>query len=121
MAYQYKFGVRADHHNHREAGWITMTGSAISAWGWRASARHPAGERKGARAVDEFAEGGDEGALMVSVGDRVSLAVAHGAHAPGTIVAMSCDGQRVTVRLDANANVVYDVGVSALEALATAG
>lgn len=59
-------------------------------------------------------------ASAVSVGDHVSLAAADGAQASGTVVSVHSDGLRVTVRLDSNTHVRYDVGVSAVKRVATA-
>jgi len=53
---------------------------------------------------------------MVSLGDHVSLALGRGVRLSGTVVGLPSAGRRVTVRLDSNPNVLYDVGASALEA-----
>ena len=53
---------------------------------------------------------------MVSLGDHVILEVAGGVHLSGTVVGLRSAGRRVTMRLDSNPRVLYDVGASALDA-----
>jgi len=53
---------------------------------------------------------------MVRIGDHVSLTAAHGEHLWGTVIGLPSGGRRVTVRLDSNPNLVYDLGASAIDA-----
>ena len=57
-------------------------------------------------------EPGNDG---VQVGDHVTLYVGSGVRGSGTVVGLPSRGLRVTVRMDSNPFVVFDVGASAVE------
>ena len=48
-------------------------------------------------------------------GDHVTLDVGAGVRGSGTVVGLPSHGLRVTVRMDSNPNIVFDVGASVVE------